>query len=499
MPEDIKRMRYYNGLFLQEEEFQLEQDYNVRMRRIHNARLHSKGIVWGLDVVIGTIADTVIVKQGMALDYYFDSENAEYQGREIIVVADKPIDLSEYAGGDEIWLWIRYDESPAGDDPDRGEFPFNTIESFQVEHSLTRPVDEDLNIVLARIVVNPADTIDANSIRYDEAVTGNPIRFGAGFGGPRVETDVLTLRAPTIAAPWAYMTGNEFQPGGEVGINVVSERTRFTGPIDVEGDASVQNDLTVQGNATVALNAQLNGTLDVAGNVTLQQNTQVVGDLRVDGALAGRVPLGGVLAVFNYGGNIPATSTAITADGFMLADGAALPASTALHAMATANTLSTNRPDLTNDVFVMGATSSGNVGGANSVTVTIPPHSHLSDNLEITGGSTVSNTFTTSGPSGPLNSHSHGQARSPTFAPYSGGGFPVALNGFNQSDFAEQTAGPSNADHSHTVGISFNLSGLGIAGSIGTGQSGDGPLDMSANPHENRPSYVSAVYLIRVN
>jgi hypothetical protein len=277
MADDVKRMRYYNGLFLKEEEFELEQDYNVRMRRMHNARLHGKGIVWGLEVELSPVADNVLIKQGMALDYYFDTVHSEYTSREIVVAQDKPVDLSEYAGGQEIWLWITYDEVPAGDDPERGEFPFNTVETFKVEHSTTRPADEDLNIVLARIVVKPDDTIDENSIFYDEAGTGLPIRTGAGFAGPRVETDMLTLRAPTIAAPWAYMTGNEFQPGtpqSEVGINVVSERTRFLGAVDVDTDVTVENDLTVR------QNAQVDGTLGVTGAVTLQQNLAVNGVVR---------------------------------------------------------------------------------------------------------------------------------------------------------------------------------------------------------------------------
>lgn len=312
MPEDIKRMRYYNGLFLQQEEFQLEQDYNVRMRRMHNARLHSKGIVWGLDVAVGTIADTVLVSQGMALDYYHESNEAEYTSREIVVVQDTPVDLSQYAGDDEIWLWIRYDESPAGDDPDRGDLPFNTIESFQIEHSLTRPLDEQINIILARIVVNSDDTIDTNSISYDDPVDGLTIRIGSGFSGPRVETDQLTLRAPTTGAPWAYMTGNEFDPATPqrtVGINVVSERTRFTGPIDVEGNVSVQNDLNVQQNVTVS------GMLGITGDTTLQQ------DLTVAGTIASANPSGAVEVDddFHVSGNLslltgPAVSE-ISTDG----------------------------------------------------------------------------------------------------------------------------------------------------------------------------------------
>ncbi|MEQ9363926.1 MAG: hypothetical protein RIF32_06775 [Leptospirales bacterium] len=475
-------MRYYNGLFLQQEEFQLEQDYNVRMRRMHNARLHGRGIVWGLEVVLGTIADTVLVKKGMALDYYHEGDEAEYTGREIVVVENTPVDLSQYSGDDEIWLWIRYDENPAGDDPARGDQPFNTIEGFQIEHSLTRPIDNQLNLILARIIVNFDGSIDENSILFTEPGSEEPIRVGSGIAGARVETDRLDIRVKDqIADQWPYLVGLKFSEGGppsDIGIQAYSNRTEFLGAVDVDTNLTVRNELLVEQGAVI------------------QQNARVVGDLRVDGALSGRVPLGGVLAVFNYGGNIPAASGDITADGFMLADGQALPATTALHAMATGNSLSTDRPDLTNDVFLMGATSSGNVGGANSVTVTIPEHSHSSDNLEVTDGSTVSDELTTSGPSGGLVNHTHGITREPAGGNYVSGPYPYLLDVFTQA-LTAQSGGPSTVSHSHTVSVAFDLSGLDVSGQIGSGQSGD--IEMSANAHENRPSYVSAVYLIRVN
>ena len=35
---NVKRRRFFDGLFLREEEFNLEQEYQVRMRRLHNRR-----------------------------------------------------------------------------------------------------------------------------------------------------------------------------------------------------------------------------------------------------------------------------------------------------------------------------------------------------------------------------------------------------------------------------------------------------------------------------
>ena len=53
-----------------------------------------------------------------------------------------------------------------------------------------------------------------------------------------------------------------------------------------------------------------------------------------------------------------------------------------------------------------------------------------------------------------------------------------------------------NLNHTHSISGTVDVSGLFVDGSIGSGQSGDTQMD--ANPHENRPNYISAVYLIRV-
>src|SRR5438309_1834447 len=70
----IKRLNYFNGQFLREEDFTEEQTYHLDMRRRHNLRLHTPGIVFGLAVTPGT--GKVTVQPGMAIDV---------QGREIIL------------------------------------------------------------------------------------------------------------------------------------------------------------------------------------------------------------------------------------------------------------------------------------------------------------------------------------------------------------------------------------------------------------------------------
>jgi hypothetical protein len=42
------RVRYFNGQFLQEEDFQVEQAYHLDRQRRHNRTLHTPGIADGL-------------------------------------------------------------------------------------------------------------------------------------------------------------------------------------------------------------------------------------------------------------------------------------------------------------------------------------------------------------------------------------------------------------------------------------------------------------------
>lgn len=447
MAEDIKRMRYFDGLFLKQEEFNLEQDYNVRMRRLHNRQLHGNGIVDGLDITIGTAVSEVVVRSGMALDKVFDTSFSEETSREVILVQDQDVDLSIYAPNDEVYLWLRYSEEQADIVADRGgSEPIHWLETGTVETGLVKPPDLEENILLGKVVLKNDGTVDVNSIVLEEG--GESLRLYSAIASPRVLTDVITLRDDAVAGGWAFLDGKLF-PNGDVGFQANSTRTEFTGAVEVAG------------------------------------------------AFAGRVPLGGVIPVFNYGANLPATTNDVTDDGFMIADGGALPSDTVLYQMAVDNSLPTDRPNCSNDVFIMGATLSGQTGGANQVTVTIPAHSHLADettSITVTGQASVNISATTSDVSA---SHVHSQQYHAFGA--AGGFAGVAfVPGPDISNAVSNTGGFSNG-HTHTLSGAVTISGLDVGGMIGpaAGQSGD--VSMNADPHENRPNYISAVYLIRVN
>jgi hypothetical protein len=74
----LDRLNYYNGQRLEAEDFRLEQEYHIRVRRWLNKSLYSWGIAAGLEVTVKEgDAHKVIVHPGMALDA---------EGREIILL-----------------------------------------------------------------------------------------------------------------------------------------------------------------------------------------------------------------------------------------------------------------------------------------------------------------------------------------------------------------------------------------------------------------------------
>lgn len=65
---EVKRLNYFKGQFLQEEDFNAEQAYHIRMRRLHNRALHTWGVVEGLAVSQGSSTNSVVVAPGIAID-----------------------------------------------------------------------------------------------------------------------------------------------------------------------------------------------------------------------------------------------------------------------------------------------------------------------------------------------------------------------------------------------------------------------------------------------
>ena len=185
MATDVKRMRYFDGLFMKQDEFTLEQDYHRRIRQLHNTHLHGCGIAFGLKLQPGPNSQEVTVTAGMGIDKSFDSVNGEQIGREVIVSQDTVLDFSIYNPLDEVYVWVEYAEQQADVVPDRGgSEPIHWLERANIVHGLNAPGDPEEKLILGKVNIKSDHTIDSSSIIEEENNT--PLRKTISLGGTTV-------------------------------------------------------------------------------------------------------------------------------------------------------------------------------------------------------------------------------------------------------------------------------------------------------------------------
>ena len=263
MVKDVLRMNYFNGLFLKETEFNLEQDYHIRMRRIHNRRFFSPGIVWGLEVEEKDDS-TIRIREGMALNEVQDS-NLEKISQEIINADDDyeidfstETDFQEPPGtalaAGEVWICINYLEEEDGPSQSYGEVTHRIYkkETAQIQASNTppeNPPDEKKFIILGKVTIDVNKTItniDLNPSFRENAGPRTALASAESF-----DTKKLTLSIEGATGTFASIEGNKFTlpVGSKNGIQVNSPFTSFSGPLRVQGNLEIVSGLlTIDGN-----------------------------------------------------------------------------------------------------------------------------------------------------------------------------------------------------------------------------------------------------------
>jgi len=104
MADVIKRLKYYNGQFLQQQDFTAEQEYHLDRQRRHNRQLHTPGIADGLAVTIGTTS--VSVAPGTAIDG---------EGRQIVLHEPRTVGFAGALNGQSALVVISYTQEEADD------------------------------------------------------------------------------------------------------------------------------------------------------------------------------------------------------------------------------------------------------------------------------------------------------------------------------------------------------------------------------------------------
>lgn len=229
MPAELKRMRYFDGLFLKQEEFRLDQNYNQRMRRLHNRHLHGHGIVWGLEVQEGPSLQEIAVTPGMAIDLYNDPTYQEETGREIMIPDEEIVDLSGYAPGDEIYVWVKYDEQQADVVADRGgSEPIHWLESGVIVTDLGPPVDPQINLVLGKVILSDS-ALEVEEIVTEENGVSLRTELGSVGGGGSSSVSGASLGKNYVRNPGGESSGNHWTSAAS--LNLTFARTAVAGEV----------------------------------------------------------------------------------------------------------------------------------------------------------------------------------------------------------------------------------------------------------------------------
>ncbi len=164
--EEVKRMRYYDGLSLKPEDYTTEQNYNIQMRRLMNWGLNKvSGILEGLQVQPVENTKKYRITKGIALSITGDNN---WYGKEIVLPSDKDIDLSDKSPG-VYYVTITYEEIKADIDNSKGSHEIHWIERPKISIVSLGGSIPPSNIILAKITVpegewkSESDYVSTNS------------------------------------------------------------------------------------------------------------------------------------------------------------------------------------------------------------------------------------------------------------------------------------------------------------------------------------------------
>lgn len=259
-----KRLKYFNGQVLQQEDFIDEQAYHLDRLRRHFRQLHTPGIAEGLVVTADVGDSSVTVQPGTAIDT---------EGRPIVLLEPRTVPVGTLAGQQALVV-ISYRESPAVpaatgvkedtrwlEDPNVGVIPESDAMAgddriplarlrIDTNHKVAEPQDKsvrtsagtkvgtelpieriqlsrqgvapDLWPVLSSGAQNRADVTGDLSVEGNVLVTGTLDGRDVSADGAKLDTHVGSTSNPhsTTAAQVGAITGvgTISNPGGQVGL-----------------------------------------------------------------------------------------------------------------------------------------------------------------------------------------------------------------------------------------------------------------------------------------
>lgn len=284
----MKRVRYFNGQFLKDDDFVEDQKYHIDRRRRHERLLHVAGISDGLVVTAAGDGKSVTVSPGAAIDD---------QGRQILLEKPTVVSIPAGAAGTMLLeLSFRETESDPSD-------PKSTVKGN------TRFLQDPLlaitakrtgsNLLLAELPINASS-----------ATTGTPITTNRVYSGVRLPTvpgsPELSLRARSDGRGAALSGGLsvagllEAQSAviaGDLGARTLS--SPGAGVLTINAECSLSAGLAVARGLNVTGDGSFGGALFTSRNLSVGADASISGALSVSRgmSLAGDAGIGGGLTV----------------------------------------------------------------------------------------------------------------------------------------------------------------------------------------------------------
>jgi hypothetical protein len=243
-----KRLNYFTGQLLTEDDFKEEQQYHIDTLRSHNRNLHTWGIAKGL-IVEKSGSKNITVSKGMAIDSL---------GRQIVLDRLIEIDLSA-STAPMLYLTISYSEKNIDFKEENGE-KVNTriLEEPVLEYDQNKPDEPSLKIILARIVLDREkdllESIDLVDRKHVKTIGGDI----------DVKSIVFSLPTEEDSDKFPMISG---VGGANPGLEINSENTILNGDLSISGKMSGLLDQNMVGNEQL-----LNGSVPISKMKTVPRS-----------------------------------------------------------------------------------------------------------------------------------------------------------------------------------------------------------------------------------
>lgn len=296
-----ERMTYYDGLFLQANDFTREQYYGLQLLSLHNEFVHNSfGIASGLEL---SVSQNTVTRNGVSTDKWMVTVTSGYAQcamagtkYELGTLTDLNLSRGLYLpekiqcpvpedSGDSFYVWLTFSETKGVTDQDKGPNPYYTTEEPKLVFTSSSSYSDDESHVCLGQVVN-ASTGSINSDLRAYIYDINNI-FTITYDGSSKYTldlsDTLNVdsflnvgfdgKPPTISKA-LNVTGGINADTIQTSGNIESEKQLTAQSVSIKGSGTTSDSLTIQQGILSAVDVNVSSTLTTA-NLTINSDFKV--------------------------------------------------------------------------------------------------------------------------------------------------------------------------------------------------------------------------------